>query len=371
MSLSDQKDQQEAWVDILEAWLGTDKKGDIQAYATAFEEQDVNSVERLALLTSSDLAALGVSVGHRPIILQKAREYSGHFKPPSTWELICGRFGLMLYDTNTVPPTSPVKEILSWPLWRGVIGEFWASFIFVFLLNAVIVASGLLEFQNPGLNTANLLTLDPTPTGRISTARYLSISIGAGFAFALANYTFWPSSGGHITPAISFAFLFTRHITFLRWILYLAAQLLGAIIGSGFVKTVNYGYFDAAGGGVNSVHKDLFYDDGISVGVDTLTTFILCIVALSFYDTRRSPSFRWFGHLALGFVFTTVHLIALPINGASMNPARSFASAAIFHSWAGQWTWWLGPGMGAVIAAIWYEVAIRYKDADAWGKRRK
>jgi len=69
--------------------------------------------------------------------------------------------------------------------------------------------------------------------------------------------------------------------------------------------------------------------------------------------------------------FTTVHLIALPINGASMNPARSFASAAIFHNWAGQWTWWLGPGLGAVIAAVWYEVGIRYKDHEAWGKARK
>jgi len=361
--MSDQKDQHEAWVDILEAWLEGEKKSDIQAYATAFEEQDINSVERLALLTNSDLAALGVGVGHRPIILQKARSYAGRFPAPSTWELIAGHLGFDL--------TNPVREIRTWDLWRGVFGEFWASFMFVFLLNAVIVASGILESNTPGLNTANLLTLDPTPSGRISVARYLSISIGAGFAFALANYTFWPSSGGHITPAISFAFLFTRQISFLRWILYLGAQLLGAIIGSGFVKTVNYGYFDAASGGVNLVHKDLRYDDGISVGVDTLTTIILCIVALSFYDTRRNRSFNWFGHLALGFVFTTVHLIALPINGASMNPARSFASAAIFHNWDAQWTWWLGPGLGAVIAAIWYEVAIRYKDHEAWSKARK
>jgi len=134
------------------------------------------------------------------------------------------------------------------------------------------------------------------------------------------------------------------------------------------VKTIDYGYFDDANGGVDRVNKLLGYDDGISVGVDTLTTCILCLTALSFFDVRRGKYFNWFGHLALGFVFTTVHLIAIPINGASMNPARSFASAALFHSWDSQWTWWLGPALGAVIAAIWYELFIREKDTVAYKK---
>jgi len=119
------------------------------------------------------------------------------------------------------------------------------------------------------------------------------------------------------------------------------------------------------------VNKALGYDEGIAVAVDVLTTFILCMTALSFYDKRRSNSFNWFGHLALGFVFTCVHLIALPITGASMNPARSFASAALFHTWDSQWTWWLGPALGAVIAALWYEIFIREKALDAWSRPPK
>jgi len=340
-------------------------------------------VDRLALLQNSDLASLGVAVGHRPIILQAAREASKEFDPPTTWELICGRFGLDCDGESRrdhlYPGQAPVHgffpnllaEFRSWDLWRGVFGEFFASGIFVFLLNAIIVASGLLELASPnGPNNGNNIgSLDPS-TGRISVARYLSISIGAGFAFALVNFAFWPSSGGHITPAISFAFLWTRQISILRWILYLGAQLVGAIIGTGFVKAVNASAFNNAYGGVNRVHLDLGYDDGVSVGVDVLTTFILCITALSFYDRRRPRFDNWFGHLALGFVFLTVHLVALPINGASMNPARSFASAAIYHAWRSQWTWWLGPFLGAAIAAIWYELFIREKDTNAWRSYR-
>jgi len=365
--MSDHKDSTATWVDLLERWLPKGKDDHQQIlhdYAAAFVEQDIHGPERLALLKNSDLAALGVAVGHRPIILQHAREYVRDPGAPSTWELICGRFGLEAGFGGLV------GEFSSWDLWRGVVSEFLASGIFVFLLNAVIVASGILEIAAPGgRNTGDLLTLDPQPSGRISVARYLSISIAAGLAFTLTNFTFFTVGrigGGHITPAISFAFLWTRQISILRWLAYLAAQILGAIIGSGFVKTVDYGYFNQSNGGVNHVHKDLGFDDGVSVGVDTLTTFILCITALSFYDTRRPRFDNWCGHLALGFVFATVHLIALPINGASMNPARTFASAAIFHEWESQWTWWLGPGLGAVIAAVFYEIFIREKDLVGW-----
>jgi glycerol uptake facilitator-like aquaporin len=310
------------------------------------------------------LAALGIARGHRHEILKQAREYARYPGAPSTWELICGRFGL---ETNF---HDIIAEFSSWDLWRGVLSEFLASGIFVFLVNAVVVASGILELPSPaGRNNAGLLSLNPQPSSRISVARYLSISIGTGLAFCLTNFAFFNvgrGGGGQITPAISFAFLWTRQITILRWLAYLAAQLLGAIIGTGFVKTVDYGYFDSSHGGVNTVHTQLGYDDGSAVGVETLTTFILCIAALSFYDNRRPRQDNWFGHLALGFVFTGVSLIALPIDGASMNPARSFASAAIFHEWRGQWDWWLGPGLGAVIAAIFHELFIRDKDLHGW-----
>jgi len=290
--------------------------------------------------------------------LRHARETGPEFDPPTHWEIICGQFGIQHQNFFK----KSVEEILTWDLWRGVFGEFFASGIFVFILNSIIVASGLLELPYPNGPNRDTGSLDPSPTGRMSVARYLSISVGAGFAFALANYTFFPASGGHITPAISWSLLWTHQISFLRWLVYLCAQLLGAIIGTGFAKTVNYGVFDAAGGGINIVHTDLGYDDGVSVGIDTLTTTILCLTALSFYDRRRPKTNNWFGHLALGFVFLTVHLLALPINGASMNPARSFASSAVYHQWHAQWTWWLGPGLGATIAAIWYELFIREKD---------
>jgi len=343
----------ESWNKKLQRWLpkGTDE-AKIQEYATALAANDINSVETLARLEGRDLADLKIAVGHRPIILRKANELAApsgdHGErggaSPTALTLVLGQLGIKYHLAPQL------EELKSWDLWRGVFGEFFASGIFVFIVNSIIVSSGSLENLGGSLSLSSL-----------STARYLSIAVGAGFAFALANYAFFPSSGGHITPAITFGLLWSQQISPLRWILYLAAQVVGALVATGFVKIQQFEYFSQAEGGMNSVQPG--YDDGSSVGIETLTTFILVITALSFYDQKRCSRDNWMGHLALGFVVLTVHLIALPINGASMNPARSFASSAVYRSWQSQWTWWLGPALGSLIAAVFYEVCLRERNS--------
>jgi len=50
------------------------------------------------------------------------------------------------------------------------------------------------------------------------------------------------------------------------------------------------------------------------------------------------------------------HFVGVPLTGASMNPARSFGPALATGEWANHWVYWVGPIMGAVLAAIIYEV---------------
>jgi len=259
----------------------------------------------------------------------------------TTYEVIMGQFGIQLWKKD---------ELGSWDLWRGVFGEFFASAVFVFILNSIIVTSGTLESQDGGTTAL--------PLTQLSVARYLSIAVGAGFAFAIANYTFFPSSGGHITPAITFVHLWTQSVTPIRWLVYLAAQVAGAIIGTGFVNTVSFHHFDEAEGGQNVVQDG--YGNGKTVGIEVLTTFILCMVALSLSE-RRPKHAKWFGHLILGFVFLVVHLISIPIDGTSMNPARSFGTSAVYQQWRFQWAFWLGPALGSIIAAVFYEILLREK----------
>jgi glycerol uptake facilitator-like aquaporin len=49
----------------------------------------------------------------------------------------------------------------------------------------------------------------------------------------------------------------------------------------------------------------------------------------------------------------------LPITGCSVNPARSFGAAAVAGEWADQWVFWVGPLVGAGLAALVYEAFFK------------
>jgi len=328
------------WSTILKGWLPGVDEATINSYAQKFVENHIHDVETLSQVESSELKDLKISTGHRTVILDRARrEARGG---PVAFNSVCGDLGLKL--------DGQWNELTSLPLWQGVVGEFLASGVYVFILNSIIVSSGILVQTGNGAD-------DSLSIGNLTGDRYLSIAIGAGFAFAVAVYTFNPIGAGHVTPAISLAYLVTSAISPLKWALYLAAQLLGALIATGFVDSVNYDHFGQAQGGANVEQPG--YNAGASLGIEVLTTTILVLTALSFRSKQRCKASAEFGPVALGFVVLTVHLIALPINGASMNPARSFASSAVFHQWVNQWTYWLGPALGALIAVFWHELFLR------------
>ncbi len=52
----------------------------------------------------------------------------------------------------------------------------------------------------------------------------------------------------------------------------------------------------------------------------------------------------------------------VPLTGASMNPARSFGPALVANQWADHWVYWLGPLIGAGIAALVYEFVFLHRE---------
>lgn len=224
--------------------------------------------------------------------------------------------------------------------WQGAIAEFIATLLFIFLgAGTVVVTGGLIK---EGLTSARLV----------------AIALAHGLAIALLVASTAKISGGHINPAVTFAALITRKIDIQRAIMYVIAQLVGAVVGAGLlaliVPTAAQGNLGAHGLGA-----------GISAGgglvAEIVLTFALVFVV---FATAMDP--KGLGHLAplaIGFTIVVDHLVGVPITGAGMNPARSFGPAVVAGAWENHWIYWVGPLIGAAIAGLVYEsVFLRKQD---------
>ncbi|XP_040196203.1 aquaporin-5-like isoform X2 [Rana temporaria] len=221
------------------------------------------------------------------------------------------------------------NEFCSLAFARAVFAEFLATLIFVFL--------GV----GSALNWSSAL-----PT-------VLQISFAFGLAIGTLVQTFGHVSGAHINPAVTVAFLMGSHISILRALFYIIAQLVGAIAGAGIIHAVAPA--NVRGNlAINAVNSGT---PGLALVVELLLTFqlVLCIFAST--DGRRtdnvgSPA------LSIGLSVTLGHLLGIYFTGCSMNPARSLGPAAITGIFKDQWVFWIGPLVGGVLASLIYNYVL-------------
>lgn len=131
----------------------------------------------------------------------------------------------------------------------------------------------------------------------------------------------------------------------------------------GFVATGNLaanGYGDHSPGGYSLV--------AALVTEIVLTGFFLYVI-LGVSDTRPSVGFA---PIAIGLCLTLIHLISIPIDNTSVNPARSTGVAFFNGNGApGQlWLFWLATIIGAVIAGATFAIitGVPREDRDASGE---
>ena len=68
--------------------------------------------------------------------------------------------------------------------------------------------------------------------------------------------------------------------------------------------------------------------------------------------------------MAIGLMVMVDHFIGVPMTGASMNPARSFGPAVVGNVWTDHWVYWLGPLIGAALAALIYEFVFLQREEE-------
>lgn len=185
--------------------------------------------------------------------------------------------------------------------------------------------------------------------------------VGVALAFGLVllgiAYAFGPVSGAHVNPAVTLAMVVGRGLPTRDAVGYWIAQFAGGIAGGAVLAWfVNgFGVTDQTGGlGTNS------YDNGaISMGgafvLEVLLTAAFVLVILLVTERVAAPGFAG---IAIGLALTTVHLVGIPLDGTSVNPARSLGPALFAggEAMSQVWLFILAPLIGAIVAVVLWRI---------------
>jgi aquaporin Z len=192
-------------------------------------------------------------------------------------------------------------------------------------------------------------------------------TLGVAFAFGLTvltgAYAFGHISGGHFNPAVTVGLATARRFDWKDAPGYFAAQIVGATIAGAVLYVIASGTdgFDASASGFGSNG----YGDRSPGGYSLLSVIITEIVLTAFFlyvifgATARRAAVGFAG-LAIGLALTLIHLISIPVDNTSVNPARSLGVAwfAGGDALAQVWVFILAPVIGAAIAGVTHAMIV-------------
>ena len=170
------------------------------------------------------------------------------------------------------------------------------------------------------------------------------IALAPFVGVAIGVYLFGKISMAHFNPAVTVGFLITKHITKIQLAYYFVAEIIGALLGSLFVKYVigNNANLD-----VNA--PNYVFPITIIFGVEVLASALLMAVILVVVYTGVLRGLRG---LAIGGIVGLDIFFLSFISGAYMNPARSLAPALLTGVLSNLWLYWSATFVGTSITAL-------------------
>jgi aquaporin Z len=170
----------------------------------------------------------------------------------------------------------------------------------------------------------------------IAFAPFVGVTIGV--------YLFGKISMAHFNPAVTIGYFITKHITFRQLLNYFAAEIIGALLGSVFVKYV-IGQHANLGANAPNYNFPILVIFGIEVTASSLLMVVILLVV-------HTKGLKGFSGIAIGGIVGLDIFFFSFISGASMNPARSLAPALISGSVGDLWLYWSATFVGTSIVAF-------------------
>jgi aquaporin Z len=213
-------------------------------------------------------------------------------------------------------------------LYRKTIAEFTGTAILVFFG----VGSAIFGIDRIG------------PTG---------VAFTFGFTLLALAYSIGPISGCHVNPAVTLGILLRRAMTPIEAAHYWVAQIAGGLLGAALLKIMcsDFGKVHDQTGALGANDWGSTISSGGAFVLEILLTFLLVLVVLLVTGRAAAPGFAG---LAIGIALAVTNFVGIPLDGASVNPARAFGPAVFSgsHALSHVWLFIVAPLVGGAAAAI-------------------
>ncbi|XP_035253342.1 aquaporin-5 [Anguilla anguilla] len=287
-------------------------------------------------------------------MLQRAKQGNGRVAKELLVMRVLSRLALVLKDARTLS------------FLRDVLCEFVGTALFLFagLASVVLWQGGPVSEGAPGP--------DPSPAaaggGGGPSPAFLSaclpdplrVGLAFGTALALVSLCLGPATSGgvHLNPAVTLATVVGLRATPWRAILYVGAQLLGALCACTLLRGLKPTPLPGPMG-LNELGPGVCPYQALSVEAAVTFLLVLCVAVAA---RPKSPLGR-LGPAAVGLSVVLGHLVAMGLTGCGMNPARSFGPAVMAQDFHNHWVYWAGPCAGAVLAVAVHDLLLHPR----WG----
>jgi aquaporin Z len=209
-----------------------------------------------------------------------------------------------------------------------------AEFIGTFMLVASIVFAALFSYGNAGT---------------------VGVALSVGFTVMALAYALGPISGGHFNPAVTLGLVTGGRFDASKSVGYIVAQCLGGLAATSAImfiakgsnaKELKLGNFAS-----NSYEMGTGYSLTSVLAMEVLLTAFFVIVIMGATSKKASPGFA---PIAIGLALGAIHIMAIPVSNASVNPARSLATAVYGGPAALSqvWAFWFAPILGGMIGGL-------------------
>jgi MIP family channel proteins len=221
---------------------------------------------------------------------------------------------------------------------RAVTAEAIGTFVLVLAITSAAVAAAL---SRPAAGS---------PYGS------LAVPVAAGLALAIAVASLGHISGAHLNPAVTLGLAVSRHFPWAYAPGYVIAQFAGAITAAAVTWGL-YGNQARAIAALGATVPAAGVSAGRVLGAEAIVTFVLVLVVVAVATDTRVP--RGVAAMAIGAALAAAIVIAGPVSGAGVNPARAIGPMILAGQFTDWWAYLAAPVAGGVVAVALYDGFLR------------